>query len=147
MPLDSSSDVPRGISNFIKEFSSKDERVFQKALDVLKKSHQLFQLLFSFFSALFYGFYTFGSNFYRLNYAPKNKTFNLLLILFSQINSSNDANRSNHGSQGDNLRKDNGRKHQRAERLYINVIGRMRRSQHFYCCIPSNETNHRSYHS
>ena len=42
MPLDSSSDVPRGISNFIKEFSSKDERVFQKGLDVLIDARGVF---------------------------------------------------------------------------------------------------------
>jgi hypothetical protein len=37
MPLDSSFDVSRGISIFVKEFSSKDEGLFQKVLDALKK--------------------------------------------------------------------------------------------------------------
>ena len=37
MPLDTSNDESRGISIFIKEFSSKDEGLFQKVLDVFEK--------------------------------------------------------------------------------------------------------------
>ena len=37
MPLDTSPDESRGIFNFVKEFSSKDEGLFQKALDVFEK--------------------------------------------------------------------------------------------------------------
>ena len=37
MPLDTSPDESRGISYFVKEFSSKDEGLFQKVLDVFKK--------------------------------------------------------------------------------------------------------------
>jgi hypothetical protein len=37
MPLDTLNDESRGISIFIKEFSSKDEGLFQKALHVFEK--------------------------------------------------------------------------------------------------------------
>ena len=53
MPLDTSPDESRGISNFVKEFSSKDEGLFQKALDVFKKVLSSFNRLILPFNALF----------------------------------------------------------------------------------------------
>ena len=54
MPLDTSPDESRGIFNFVKEFSLKDEGLFQKALDVFKK-------VLSSFCAIIFTFYRFIS--------------------------------------------------------------------------------------
>ena len=66
----------------------------------------------------------------------------IYLFFFCQINPSDDANRSYQGSQGDDFGKDDGGKHQGAEWLDINIIGRARRSQYLDRRIPGDKAKH-----